>query len=285
MTISAYLNPDFTWVKKLIFLLVTFAAIGISMGFIYLATKLVLNRAPGGSVRRRALRNAFVDKSQRFFEMLIAGTSVLSFSCSYVIINHVYDLVQKGIATNLNSTEQMLVDMWSEGKDFVLLLLILLSCVINTVLDSFIIPLKKMTREEKATIRMLAMFYVIIILMYLNLIGDESQYSPVMMYYFGLMVGRFVYFDASFKDFLLALKNMFFNLPYMVLTLSLTGILCYFGFSMNFLLERNYYIVGIFYTHLFMLVCVFIIHLIWLISNIGSGKTRPVREQLPEEQE
>ncbi len=285
MTISAYLNPDFTWDKKLIFLLVTFAAIGISMGFIYLATRLVLNRALGGSVRRRALRNAFVDKSQRFFEMLIAGTSVLSFSCSYVIINHVYDLVQKGIATNLNSTEQMLVEMWSEGKDFVLLLLILLSCVINTVLDSFIIPLKKMTREEKATIRMLAMFYVIIILMYLNLIGDESQYSPVMMYYFGLMVGRFVYFDASFKDFLLALKNMFFNLPYMVLTLSLTGILCYFGFSMNFLLERNYYIVGIFYTHLFMLVCVFIIHLIWLISNIGSGKTRPVREQLPEEQE
>ncbi len=285
MTISAYLNPDFTWGKKLIFLLVTFAAIGISMGFIYLATKLVLNRSLGGSVRRYALRSAFVDKSQRFFEMLIAGTSVLSFSCSYVIINHVYDLVQKGIATNLTSTEKMLVDTWSEGKDFVLLLLILLSCIINTVLDSLIIPLKKMTREEKATIRMLAMFYVIIILMYLDIIGDESQYSPVMMYYFGLMVGRFVYFDASFKDFLQALKNMFFNLPYMVLTLSLTALLCYFGFSMEFLLERNYFIVGIFYTHLFMLVCIFIIHTIWLISNIGSKRERPVREPLPEERE
>ena len=133
------------------------------------------------------------------------------------------------------------------------------------MLDSFIIPLKKITREEKATIRMLAMFYVIVILVYLNTIGDESQYSPVMMYYFGLMVGRFVYFDASFKDFLVALKNMFFNLPYMALTLVLIGLLNFFGFNMGYLLERNYYIVGIFYTHLFLIVCIFVVHVVWMV--------------------
>ena len=139
--------------------------------------------------------------------------------------------------------------------------------VINTILDSLIIPLKKLSKEEKATMRMLAMFYVIVILIFLDLIGDESQYTPVMMYYFGLMVGRFVYFDASFKDFLVALKNMFFNLPYMVLTLTLIGLLCLFGFSVGYLLERNYYIVGIFYTHLFMLVCIFVIHIVWMIRE------------------
>jgi hypothetical protein len=74
------------------------------------------------------------------------------------------------------------------------------------VLDGFIIRLKVLTSEEKATMRMLAMFYVILILMYLNNIGDESEYGPVMMYYFGLMIGRFVYFDASFKDFVINIK-------------------------------------------------------------------------------
>lgn len=265
MTIKAYLNPDFTWDKKIIFLLICFAAVGISMGLIYIATLMVMRRGLSGRMKEIATKSAFVDKSQRFFEMLIAGASVMSFSCAYVIINHVNYLVQAGIATNLTSTEKLLVELWSEGKDFILLLLILLSCVFNTVLDSFIIPLKKITKDEKATIRMLAMFYVIIMLMYLNNIGDESQYNPVMMYYFGLMIGRFVYFDASLKDFLVALKNMFFNLPYLVLGLTLIGFLSFLGFKMGFLLERNYYIVGIFYTHLFLLACVFVIHLLWMI--------------------
>ena len=267
MTVEAYLNPDFTPVRKLIFLLVTFAGIGIGLLFIYWVSILTAGGKGSRRKRRNDLSSVFVDKSERFFEMLIAGTSVMSFSTAYVVINHVYSLAQSGVMGKLSGNEQRLFDLWSDGKDFMLLLLILLSCVINTVLDTFIIPLKKITREEKATIRMLAMFYVIVILMFLNLIGDESEYSPVMMYYFGLMVGRFVYFDASFKDFLVALKNMFFNLPYMVLTLTLIGLLCLFGFKMGYLLERNYYIVGIFYTHLFMLVCIFVIHLVWMIKS------------------
>ncbi len=268
MNIKAYINPDFTWDKKLIFFIITATAIGISLGLIYIVSMLVLDRDLSGRAKVAALRDAFVDKSQRLFEMLIAGTSVMSFSCSYVILNHVYSLVQSGAAGHLNHYEKMMIKMWSEGKDFVLLLLILLSCIFNTVLDSLIIPLRKITKEEKATIRMMAMFYVIIILMYLNIIGDESQYSPVMMYYFGLMIGRFIYFDASFKDFLVALKNMFFNSPYLLLTIVLTFLLATLGFKMGFLLERNYYIVGIFYTHLFMLAVIFIIHTVWFIRNL-----------------
>ncbi len=268
MTIEAYLNEDFTLIKKLIFFLITCAAIAISLVLIYAVTVLVEK-----SSRRRyredeeeyALQDAFVDKCQRFFEMIIAGTSVLSFSCAYVIINHVYSLVQSGAAGSLTDNETALVALWSEGKDFMLLLLILISIVINTVLDYLIIPLRRITRAEKATMRMLAMFFVIIVLSYLNYIGDESQYGPVMMYYFGLMVGRFVYFDASFKDFLEALKNMFFNLPYMLLNLLLTGGLCFLGFKLGYFLERNYYIMGVFYTHLFLLIAIFIIHIIWMI--------------------
>lgn len=274
MSIEAYLNPDFTVGKKLLFLLVTAALLGIGIGFIYLVSLLVLGRDIPVGNRKQAVLGALEDKVQRFFEMIIAGTSVMSFSCAYVIINHVNTLVQSGVAGDLTPLEQRLIEAWTEGKDFVLLLLICLSCVINTILDSLIIPLKKLSKAEKATMRMLAMFYVIILLMYLNYIGDESQYSPVMMYYFGLMIGRFVYFDASFKDFLLALKNMFFNLPYMALNLILTGVLCAFGFGVGYFLERNYFIMGIFYTHLFMLVCIFVIHLVWMIVRCVGNKDK-----------
>ena len=267
MSIKSYINPDFTWDKKMIFFLMVSAAIGISLGLIYLASMFVLDKKLTGRTKVFALRDAFVDKSQRLFEMIIAGTSVMSFSCSYVVINHVYTLVQSGAGGHLNHYERIMIKMWSEGKDFMLLLLILCSCVLNTVLDTLIIPLKRITKEEKATIRMMAMFYVIIILMYLNIIGDESQYSPVMMYYFGLMIGRFVYFDASLKDFLIALKNMFLNSPYLLLAIVLTWLLNVLGFGMGFLLERNYYIVGIFYTHLFMLASIFVVHIAWMIHH------------------
>ncbi|RKM62318.1 hypothetical protein D6855_02555 [Butyrivibrio sp. CB08] len=274
MSVEAYLNPDFTIFKKLIFLLVTLALIGIGLGFIYLVSMMVLDKDIPLRDRKWALMGAFEDKSQRLFEMIIAGTSVMSFSCAYVIINHVYTLVQTGVAGSLTPFEENLVRLWTDSKDFVLLFLICMSCVINTILDSLIIPLKKLSKQEKATMRMLAMFYVIILLMYLNYIGDESQYSPVMMYYFGLMVGRFVYFDASFKDFLGALKNMFFNLPYMALNLILTGLLCWFGFSAGYFLERNYFIMGIFYTHLFLLICIFLIHIVWMIARCASDRKR-----------
>ena len=259
MTIDAYLNPDFSLIQKLIFLIMTFAGIGLCMVGIYIYSCIYAGKY-SSEKRKEYLSIDFDIRLQKLFEMIISGTAVMFFSCSYVIINHVYSLVASGKAVNLNRIERLLTGTWAEGKDFVLLFLILSSCVINTLLDGLIIRLKILTSEEKATMRMLGMFYVIMILMYLNKIGDESEYGPVMMYYFGLMIGRFVYFDASFKDFLNNIKNVIFNLPYLLLDLALTGLLCYIGFQAGYFLERNYYIVGLFHTQLFMLVCIFIIH-------------------------
>ncbi len=259
MTIDAYLNSDFTLAKKLIFLLLTMLGIGICLAVIYGISRIYARGYQEGK-REEYLREDFDIRSQRFFEMIIAGTSVMTFSCEYVIINHIYNLVQSGKVVVLNEFGASFIQAWTEGKDFVLLILICFSCVINTIIDSLIIPLKILTKEEKATMRMLGMFYVIIILVFLNIIGDESQYGPVMMYYFGLMIGRFVYFDASFGDFLKNIRNVIINLPILLMTLALTGILCLVGFNAGYFLERNYYIVGIFYAHLFMLVCIFLIH-------------------------
>ena len=254
MSIEAYLNPEFTRVKKLIFLLAALGGLLICSLLIFLWAKMASVEKKN---RKAGTATLFHNYLELFYEMIISATSVMSFACAYVIINHVYSLAHTaGYSYEYFKDFINLMDNW---KDFVLLILICTSCVLNTILDKLIIPLKKIAREDKATVRMLAMFYVIIILLFLNVIGDESEYSPVMMYYLGLMVGRFVYFDASFMDFIGALKNMFIKLPLLVLGMALSGLLCFFGFQAGYLLERNYFIVGIFYTHLFLLLAVFII--------------------------
>lgn len=277
MSIEAYINPDFTWYKKLFFLLITYLLISICILIIAGVERLMVK----GHGRKRGCDEVYKDRLndqiQRFMEMVISGTSVMMFSCSYVVVNHICTLVSSGAAGKAPEVLEMLASAWNEGKDFILLLMIVVSCVVNSLLDRFLIPLSRLTKEEKASMRMLGMFYVIVILIFLNTIGDESQYGPVMMYYFGLMVGRFVYFDASFMDFVYNLRNVFFNLPFLLMTLMLTGILGLTGFRMGFFLERNYYIVGIFYTHLFMLVCVFIAY--WVFRFIYRGKPRENGEQ------
>lgn len=259
MTIDAYLNPDFTTGDKLTFLALALMGILLCV-FVILGGVRLSVLGLKKKAKRRAIYERSYNRVQRFYEMIISATSVMSFSCAYVIINHIYSVLQGEVGSAEYEKFSAFVTIWEGGKDFVLLLLICLSCVLNTVLDKLIVPLKKVDRDEKATVRMLGMFYVIFILLYLNTIGDESQYSPVVLYYLGLMIGRFVYFDASFLDFISALKNMVKNIYLLILGLLLTGLLCYFGFSNGYLLERNYYIVGAFYTHLFMLAAVFILH-------------------------
>ena len=254
MTVDAYFNPDFTWPGKLFFFSV--ALLGILLCDLILWGWCVIrtDRREEAHVRTDRYRNLLC----RFYELVIAATSVMSFACAYVVLNHVYSLYRG------DTTDELLagfLNIWENWKDFALLLLICLSCVANTLLDKVFIPLKRIKREQIAEIRMLGMFYAIIVLLYLNVIGDSSEYSPVMMYYLGLMVGRFVYFDASLRDFLYAMKNIFFCLPMLIMGLALSGSISFLGFQAGFLLERNYYIVGVFYTHLFLLAAVFVINI------------------------
>ncbi|MBQ7583259.1 MAG: hypothetical protein IJT24_01500 [Lachnospiraceae bacterium] len=265
MTIEAYLNPDFGPAEKIIFFIAALLGVTVCLVLILLTAKLTAGR---DSFYERSM-----NRVQRFYEMIISGASVMSFACAYVILNHVYSLTE--------GSGSAFTYMWENWKDFILLLLICLSCVINTLLDKFIIPLKLIDKDEKASVRMLSMFYVIIILVYLNMIGDESEYSPVMMYYLGLMIGRFVYFDASFSDFIDALKNLFGNLLLLVLGLALTSGLCVYGFNAGYLLERNYFIVGVFYTHLFMLAAVFILHHSHILSLFVKKPSSDAKEPEP----
>ena len=270
MTIDAYFNPDFTWDKKFIYFLMAFAGMMICVfliiGITVIGAKLGKKKDPDETYEEDGTKaggisaELVLSRVQMFYEMVISGTTAIFFACSYIIMNHLYVILSDMQAGSYGEPYLSFMYIWDNYKDFVLLLFICLSCILGRILDSLLIPLKLIQREEKASIRLLAMFYAIAVLIFLNHIGDESEYSPVMMYYLGLMVGRFIYFDASFKDFLETMGRALSNVFMLILGLCLMGGLCYFGFGYGFLLERNYYIVGVFYTHLFLLAVIFILH-------------------------
>ena len=72
MTIEAYMNPDFTWLQKLLFLLMAIGGLTICYFFIYTGVKCF---AKGGG-RRQRMENAhgrFHSLVHLFYEMLISA--------------------------------------------------------------------------------------------------------------------------------------------------------------------------------------------------------------------
>ena len=266
MTIDKYINPDFTRAQQLVFLGFAFAGLLIISLIIMFGTRMSVCLVHS-SERHDEFKRRTVDNMQLFFEMMISSTSVILFACAYIICNHIFELLtplyKTGKMDGMPVGIKWFYFQWDVNKDFLLLFLISLSCLINTILDRVIIPLRRITKEDKASIRMLGMFYAIILTCFTKF-GDASvtkeQYSPVMMYYFGLMIGRFVYFDASFIDFIYAILGAIKHGLLLVFALLLSGILSVIGFKLGYLIKENYYIVGLLYTDIFILVAIFIMH-------------------------
>jgi len=262
MTIDRYINPDFDRTKQLIFLGMAFAGIFLIILIIMFGTRLSVCLVDSNE-RHDEFKRRTIDNIQLFFEMMISGTSVLVFACAYVICNHIFELMSAGLQAGQSIPAELkwFYNNWDKNKDFVLLFLISISCLINTIIDRILIPLRRISKDDKASIRMLGMFYAICILLIINNNGGEEKfYGPVMMYYFGLMIGRFVYFDASFMDFVYAIWGAIRHSLLLLFGLLLTCGLSIVGFRLKYLIDRNFIIVGVLYTDIFLLIVIFILH-------------------------
>lgn len=203
------------------------------------------------------LRAQLYHVTEKFNELIFSGTSILMFMSAYYLIER-FLAVDKYLA------------FWNKYKDFLLLLFIIISCVFNTLLDHVLIRLKHLKRQDMAPIRLLGMLYMILIFCYIKFIYGNNNYDFFISYFLGLMVGRFVYFDASFKGFINTIKDAARNLPLLVLALGSTGLLSLYGFSTKYLIKHIGVITNVFFIHLFMCVAIFILyhsHLIDLVSK------------------
>ena len=245
MTLNEYLEHYINGKEMLAFLIYALVALIMCTCIILLSASLISNAATG-SRKKLFFYNKSTNLIERFYEMIFSGTSILSFLSAYYLIDRFV-------------TSGSFRTFWDAHKDMLLLVMIILSCVFNSFLDKIFVPLKNIDKEEKSSIRLIGMLYIIMIFIYIKYIYENNNYDGFIAYFLGLIVGRFAYFDSSFKDFLKSIKNASKNLPLLLLGLSYTGFMCYIGFSSKYLLKSNGVLVSTFFAHIFMVVAIFII--------------------------
>lgn len=246
MTLDEYLEHYLVWQNMLKFFGEAMGGLVISLLILVLFEKLVTMAVPAEN-RKAAFRAHTLSAVERFYEVIFSGASILSFLAVYYLIDRFVTAGEFRI-------------FWDKHKDMLLLIMICLSIVLNNLMDRVIIRLKNVNSRERASVRIIGMIYVIMIFLYIKYIYENNNYDGFIMYFLGLMIGRFVYFDASFKDTLKTITEALKQLPLMILGLGYTGFMAYLGFSSKYLKISNGVLVSTFIAHIFMIVAIFIIH-------------------------
>lgn len=188
---------------------------------------------------------------EKYYEMIISSTSMLFFIGIYFLVEHRYFNVGPEF-----------YEIWDKYNDFLLLGALCLAIFFINFVDMFIIPLKLLYREEKATLRMMAMIYMLLIFAYIKFIYQNDNYDEIIVYFIIMVIGRFVYFDASFTDFLKSMKNLFLEMPTLLLSLITTSVMAWYGFSTEYLLKSNGVVLSLWIAHIFLVAEISIIHLL-----------------------
>lgn len=242
MSYSEYIQHYFTFPDCIIFLLLNIAILAV-IYFIF------HGYAKAKFEDDRDVHHEFFSLSERYYELIFSGGSIIGFMAVYYLINRFV-------------TSGPFFRFWDSYKDYLLLVFMIISILFNSLCDHILIRLKRLDRDEMASIRLTGMLYMIIIFCYIKFIYEDDNYDMFITYFLTLMIGRFVYFDASFKDFLHCIKQAAANIPIMIIGLSHLGILCAYGYSTTYLLKHNGVITNIFFSHLYMIVAIFIMHFI-----------------------
>ena len=178
---------------------------------------------------------------ESFYEMVFSSTSVLLFVCLYYIIDE--RIPQAAL-------------YWQKYQNIILLVF---SVFMTTWFDILFVPLGSLSSQQKASIRLVSSFYIILILLYIKFIYDDSNYDSLIMYFITLAVGRFLYFDSTLEDIKSTLQGVAKDLPLLLLMGTYSAIVCWYGFHCGFLLTSNGVILSTLLAHLFMDVSIFVL--------------------------
>ena len=181
---------------------------------------------------------------ERFFEMVFCSTSILMFLSLYYIIDEKIPEVSV---------------YWQKYQDFILLIFLACSVILNGWLDRALVPLRCITADQKASIRLVSSFYIVLILLYIKFIYLDDNYDALILYFITLAVGRFIYFDFTGHDFCSTVHGVLINLPLLALMGCYSAFVCWYGFHTDFLLTSNGVILSTLLAHLFMDASIFML--------------------------
>jgi len=242
MTFQEYI-AHYTEMPQFMYMALVSVAVMVLMHlFIFLFEKIIRHRAIIGF--------------QKYYEMIISATCMLLFIGIYFLIQYRY----LGI-------DDSFYEIWDKYNDFLLLLFLMIAVILMNIFDNIFVPLKHLERKDKSTLRMMAMIYMLVIFAYIKFIYENNNYDEIIVYFILMIIGRFIYFDASFRDFLKSIKSLFQELPILILALITSGIMAYVGFSSGYLLKSNGVVLSLCIAHLFLLIEIVFANIVALIRG------------------
>ena len=182
---------------------------------------------------------------ESFYEMAFASTSILLLLSLYYII---------GDRINLHTVSKV----WNQYKDWVLIGFLLVSMLVDRILDRVLVPLHCISAQKRGSVRLMASIYVMLILMYIRFIYEDYNYENLILYFVMLVIGRLVYFDVTWEGFRNDCLGLFRNLPVLLLMSAYSAVVVWYGFTSGFLMKANGVIVSTLIAHLFMDICIFL---------------------------
>ena len=257
MSISEYIEHYTRTPEAGLFVLITALVLIVILLLFSLYSRLRFGGKEDNS-RTRAVSH-FNNLSEELYELIFAGGSILCFMATYYLINRFFFV-------------EPYRTYWDKYSDFALLLPIVLSIAISRVVDSVLIRLKRISHIDKSAIRLIAMLYMILIFCYIKFIYEDNNYDSFISYFLGLMIGRFVYFDASFKDFIQAIKAAIMKLPIMIVALAYTSIMSLYGFKTGFLIKHIGVVTNVFFIHIYMSIVIFFVFHIYSLINKNMNR-------------
>lgn len=194
--------------------------------------------------KRAQARRQGISIIESFYELVFSSTSILLFLSLYNIVDwHMPEVWQ----------------LWNTYKDLILVVFLMFSVMFANFLDRFLVQLPHLSDEDKGSLRLVSNIYIILIMMYIKFIYDDANYDSMIIYFVSLSLGRFIYFDFSWKDFSRTMKGILAKLPVMSLLLIYSAFMCWYGFKVDFLLTSNGVLVSTLIAHLFMDLSIFIL--------------------------
>lgn len=176
--------------------------------------------------------------SQMVFEIIICNTCI-------IVIMYVY----YWLAKNLLFLEKYL--------GIIMLVLIIIAILLNDFLDE---KLKQdmIKEEDKGNIRLISSCSIIMLFSFLKIYFKTAEYDEFLLCYIGLVLGRFIYFDSTLKEFIRCVKNLKLYFIPLIIAFLLTGIISGIGLHLEVITTNNLFI-SLMISHFAIL---FFIHLI-----------------------
>ena len=192
-----------------------------------------------------------------------ATTCLQSYGFIAGVMENVKDVEEEGDSALLRSLYGAILcddyGLWDNYGDFLLLAFLVCASLFNTILDHGFVPLKHVSGSMRSSMRMASMVYLTVLFLYIKFIYEDNNYDSIIIYFIGMMIGRFVYFDATFHDFVSAMKQLRFALPFVGLALLVTALLALYGFHTQYLWKSNSVVISLLIAHLHMDLAIFIL--------------------------